>query len=189
MMTRTPVDATALLLALCFERPPLAAQPKSFVGAEAVASVTHEDVQQALFDAGVREVTDQTADPNLPTFGGVHSQGISLQATLYACDVEAERCRGVELHSVIPTTMLSDAQLISTSIEISAFGIDAQVLDLPNEPDSSAVMISSYLVYDYGVSDRLLTIALEQLTTVIDQTKAFMLQKDPAHVELWAGQD
>ena len=166
-----------------------AAQPQVPRATKTVTSVTYDEVNQALTEVGLAEIENHTVDPNFPSFGGEHSEGTSLQATLYACDVVKERCRGVQLLSIIPATTLRNAQIIVGSIENSAFSIDAEVIDLVNRPGSVAVLIKSYLVYDYGVSDKLLTIALGQFSSVIDQTKRFMLQDDPAHGELWSRKD
>jgi hypothetical protein len=176
----------ALALVLCLPAAPLMAQPEALIGAKAVTAVTYDEVKTALVAVGLSDVGDQTADPKFPTFGGHHSDGVNLQATLFACDTAAQRCRGVELAALIPATSLRNAQVIVGSIERSAFSIDAQFFDLPNGPDSYAVMISSYLVYDYGVSEQLLSIALGHFASVIGQTKGFMLKDDPAHAELWS---
>ncbi len=188
-MKRSNLAVAMLLLALCGGSLPLAAQPQSFVGARAVTSVSYKEVWQALADVGVQELRERTADPAFPSFGGMHSQGASLQATLHSCDREKEICRGVQLISVVPATTQRNAEIIVNSIELTAFSIDAGVIDIVNRPGSVAVMLSSYLVYDYGVSERLLAIALEQFHSVIGQTKRFMLQDDPAHAELWSRKD
>jgi hypothetical protein len=179
----------ALSLMLCGIDPSSAAQPQSSRDAKAVTSVTYDEVKRALADAGATRIRDHTADPNYPSFGGEHSQGASLQATLYACDTVKERCRGVRLLSIIPATSLRNAEVIVGSIESSAFGIDAEVVDLVNRPGSVAIFIKTYLVYDYGVSDKLLSIALDQFVSVIEQTKGFMLKDDPGHADLWSRKD
>ena len=189
MMLRRAFGLLTLLLALCGGVTAPQAQPESLIGAEAVTSVSYDEVRQALAAAGVSGTEDRTADPNYPSFGGSHSEGASLQATLYACDVAEQRCRGVELISIIEATTLRNAQIIVGSLERSAFGIDAKVFELQNRPGAVAVMITSYLVYDHGVSDQLLTIALDQFFSVVGQTKGFMLKDDPAHAELWARKD
>jgi len=186
MRLKTPAGLLILGLALCCAGLSAKAQPEALIGAKAVTSVTYDEVKQALADVGVVEIGDRTADVNFLSFGGRHSEGASLQATLYACDVAAQRCRGVELISIIPATSLRAAQIIVGSIERSAFGIDAKIFDIQNRPGAVAVMITTYLVYDYGVSDQLLTIALEQFFKVVGQTKGFMLRDDPAHADLWA---
>jgi hypothetical protein len=186
MMLPRTLGLLTFLLALLGAAGTPQAQPESLIGAKAVTSVSYDEVRQALADAGVVEVGDRTADANFPSFGGSHSQGASLQATLYACDAAEQRCRGVELISLIEATTLRNAQIIVGSIERSAFSIDAKVFEIQNRPGAVAVMITSYLVYDHGVSDQLLTIALEQFFSVVGQTKGFMLKDDPAHAELWA---
>jgi hypothetical protein len=179
------IYSIAFAFALCGTAASAVAQTISFEGAKAITSVTFEEVRQAIKNVGVTDIRDHTADANFPSFGGVHSQGASLQATLYACDIGAERCRGVQILSLIPATSVRNAEIIVGSIERSAFGLDAEVVELVNRPDAVAVMISQYLVYDYGVSDKLLAIALDQFSSVIDQTKGFMLKDDPAHADLW----
>jgi hypothetical protein len=163
-----------------------AAQPQLPRATKAVTSVTYHEVKQALTEVGLAKIENHTVDPNFPSFGGEHSEGASLQVTLYACDVIKEHCRGAQLLSIIPATSVRNAQMIVVSIEKSAFSVDAEVIDLVNQPGSVAVLIKSYLVYDYGVSDKLLSIALSQFVSVIEQTKGFMLKDDPAHAQLWA---
>ena len=173
MKFQIPSGLLLFLLALCGLSIEPNAQPQSPVDAEAVTSVTYEEVKQALADVGVSEIRDHTVDASFPSFGGSHSEGASLQATLHACDVAERRCRGVELISLIQATTLRNAEIIVGSVERSAFGIDAKVLELQNKPGAVAVMITAYLVYDHGVSDQLLT----------------MLKDDPAHAALWARRD
>ncbi len=99
--------------------------------------------------------------------------------------------QGVAVSSVIPATTLTNAEIIEASIERSAFGVDAVVVER-NSPygvsldPQFAVMLSSYLVYDHGVSDRLYLDTLRTLLDYVLQTKGFMLLDDPAHAELWA---
>ncbi|MEQ8354552.1 MAG: hypothetical protein RH942_03370 [Kiloniellaceae bacterium] len=178
----------AVLIAFAGPVGGVSAQPESLIGAKAVASVSYDDLRRALLEAGATDIRDLTVDPKIPSFGGVHSQAASLQGVLYACDVVEQRCRGVQLISLIPATTRRTAQIIVGGVERTAFSIDARVTELVNRPDSVAVMLSSYLVYDYGVSEQLLPIALEQFRRAIDQTKKFMLKDDPAHADLWAKQ-
>ena len=103
----------ALSLMLCGIDPSSAVQPQSPHDAKAVTSVTYDEVKRALADAGATQIRNHTADPNYPSFGGEHSQGASLQATLYACDVDKERCRGVQLLSIIPATSVRNAEIMS----------------------------------------------------------------------------
>ena len=189
MTTRVLYGLMALLLGLGGHSFISDAQPVSRVGADAVTSVTYDEVKRALAEAGATDIGDRTADVNFPSFGGRHSEGASLQATLHACDIAEQRCRGVDLISLIPAVSARNAEIIVGSIERSAFSIDARVIEIQNRPGAVAVMLSTYLVYDYGVSDQLLPIALEQFVSVIGQTKGFMLKDDPAHADLWARQD
>ncbi|WP_299621981.1 hypothetical protein [Pelagibius sp.] len=183
------VCLTALLAAVFVQDTALQAQPAARTDAKAVTSVSYQEVQQALAEAGVLDVRLRTVDPNAPSFSGRHSQAVTLQATLHACDTAAQRCRGVDLTALIPATSHRNTQAAIGVIDRVTFGIDAKRVDIENRPGATAVMLSTYLVYDHGVSDRLLSVVLDQLDSVISQSKALMLRGDPAHADLWARPD
>lgn len=158
----------------------------------AVTALTVPEARSAMRQAGLSGLTDMTVDPQFPSISARQAEGFVIQTTLYACEPPDELCRGVEVSSVIPATTLTNAEIIEASIEQSAFGIDAVVVEAEFPYGSEArdpqyaVMLSTYLVYDHGVSDTLYLSTLESMLDYITQTKQFMLLDDPAHAELWA---
>ena len=158
----------------------------------AVTALTVPEARSAMRQAGLSGLTDMTVDPQFPSISARQAEGFVIQTTLYACDPPDDLCRGVEVSSVIPATTLNNAEVIEASIEQSAFGVDAVVVEAEfpygtasREPQY-AVMLSTYLVYDHGVSDGLYLTTLRSMLDYITQTKEFMLLDDPAHAELWA---
>lgn len=180
----------ALLVTAFAQGGALQAQPAARTDdAKAVTSVTYQEVRQALADVGILGVGDHTADANFPSFGGRHSAAVTLQATLHACDTAKQRCRGVNLTAIVPATSRRSAQVVTGPIERATIGIDARVINYENRPGAAVVLLSSYLVYDHGVSDRLLAVALDQFSSAISQSKALMLRGDPGHADLWGRQN
>lgn len=157
-----------------------------------VDALTVTEARSAMREAGLSGLTDTTADPEFPSISARQAEGFVIQTTLFACEPSQDRCRGVDVSSVIPATTLANAEIIESSIEQTAFGVDAVVVEAEfpygtasREPQY-AVMLSSYLVYDHGVSDGLYQDTLLQMLDYITQTREFMLSDDPAHAELWA---
>lgn len=188
-----PALPSALLAAACLALTtcaPGAGGPQAGPG-KVVTSLSITDARTGMRQAGLSAPTDMTSDPEFPSVAARQADGFVIQTTLFACEVSNQACRGAEITSVIPSTTLTNAEIIEASIEQTAFGVDAVVVeaDIPygvSRDPQYAVMLSSYLVYDHGVSDSLYLDTLLLMRDYISQTKAFMLSDDPAHAELWA---
>jgi hypothetical protein len=154
-----------------------------------VAWVTIEDARAAMIAAGLPEPTDRTADPDFPSLGSGAGDKVGVQITLYGCRPDG-RCLGAQLFATIRATEARFADIIVGSVEQSVAGFDAQRLDVPTADGTDyVVMIKGYIMFDYGVSPRLLPEMTASLLGIVDQTKVFMLEDDPSHAELWRGED
>lgn len=154
-----------------------------------VAWVTIDDARAAMVEAGLPEPTDRTADPRFPGLGASPGDKVGIQITLYGCKPDG-RCLGAQLFATIRATQARFADIIVGSVEQSVAGFDAQRLDVPTADGTDhVVMIKGYVMFDYGVSPRLLPEMTASLLGIVDQTKVFMLEDDPGHADLWRGED
>lgn len=145
---------------------------------EVVEWVRPEAVAVAFARNGLTNIRDMTADPQYPSIGAQRADGLTVQATFFAC--EPERCRGLSLTAPIPAREVRFARIIEGSIERSALGFDAWVQESP-----PIVVIETYLTFDGGVSDSLLPSTVMSLMSTVDQTKRFMVTDDPLVAEVW----
>jgi len=151
-----------------------------------VAWATMEDARAALLAAGLPEPADNTADPRFPGLRSDAGDKAGIQITLMACGSD-ERCLGAQLIATIPATEQRYADIIVGSIEHSVAGFDAVAIAFADAQGdmAHAVQIKGYLMFDYGVSPTLLPDMTAYLRGIVEQTKDFMLQDDPAHADLW----
>jgi hypothetical protein len=143
-------------------------------GAEAlriVDSVSLEDVRSAMREAGLDDLQDRTRDPNYPSLSSQYQDDTTVQATLFACAPTPAGCMGAELASPIAVKSKDQASQIANSLDRELFGFDVTVLSALNESGKEIhiVSISSYLIFDHGVSDRLLPRTLERLLQAVDR--------------------
>jgi len=156
----------------------LSAAPLGAAEPERIGAVSPRDVMAAFAAEGMVEVADATADPRAPSVAAVRPDGLLVQATFFAC--EAEACRGLSLSAPLRTRTREQARILQQRVERGAPGFDAWVSEAP-----PAVIIDAYLVFDGGVSRRLLPMMLRSLNEVLDQSKAFQLRQDPQAATLW----
>ena len=187
------MNSRALLAVACLVLSACAPGGMSPSGSDLVVdALSPSEARSAMRQAGLSGLTDTTADPEFPSISARQAEGFVILTTLFACEPSQGRCRGVEVSSIIPATTLANAEIIEASIDQTAFGVDALVVEaeIPfgatSRDPQYAVMLSSYLVYDHGVSDGLYLTTLQLMLDYIAQTKEFMLSDDPAHAELWA---
>lgn len=193
IMVLLPVFAGVLIS--CASTPNTAQPETQTVGASPplmVATISLSEAEAAMIDAGLMDFAERTIDTRYPSISALQSDGFTIQTTLFACGNSGGPCKGAELLSVMPATTRENAEIIERSIERTVFGFDCSVTrfrDPSGEGGHFAVLISTYLVYDHGVSDMLFPEMLDRLLFIVSQTRDFMLSDDPAHEELWAGID
>lgn len=152
-----------------------------------VGSATVEDARAALVGGGLSEPEIVLADPEAPLLISRTPDGVTVEVRLIWCQTR-NHCAGADLVAVIPATSRSLADRTVRKVEATYLGVGAETLEMSGGTGLTyAVMLDTFVMYNMGVSRRLLPDMLANLLTVVADTRDAMVAADSDHAALWRG--